>query len=505
MSRSRLEQLISGSRLEQLKPPTLVALPEKTKALLVRCMRVGLILCLIASIALGLCSAFSSQSHWFPLLDRNRTRSATSIFSTTGVDSEPPTNISHILFSIGSSVNTWRDRSRYAEAWWDRNTTRGYVWLDAKPENLTNVSAYYIPYRVSGNWTRFKYSHSQSAVRIARVVVDSFNLRLPNVRWFVMGDDDTVFFPHNLVSVLSRYDHNRMYYIGGNSESVEQDVMHAYDMAFGGGGFAISYPLAARLAELMDGCLERYYNMYGSDQRVWACVSETGVSLTQLGGFHQFDIRGDPYGVLAAHPLAPLLSLHHIDALAPIFPNQTHLDSIKSLVHAYRVDPPRILQQSVCYDRRRKWTVSISWGYTLQLYPTMVSALDLRRPLQTFKTWRSWADGPFTFNTRPVSSNPCERPITYFLEHVKDGKSGNTLTTYKRFGHKERECNRTDYHHAMAMQRIVVLSRKMDPQYWTKELAPRRQCSEIKNRASLRGGTMMIKIRRCRPSESITI
>lgn len=186
----------------------------------------------------------------------------------------------------------------------------------------------------------------------------------------------------------------------------------------------------------------------------------------------QFDIRGDPYGVLAAHPLAPLVSLHHLDALEPIFPNKTHLDSVKSLVHAYRVDPPRILQQSFCYDRRHKWSVSISWGYTIQLHPSMVSALDLQTPLRTFKTWRSWNDGPFTFNTRPVSSDPCKQPITYFLEHIKDGKNGNTLTTYKRFvAHREKKCNKARYAHAMAMQRIVVISKKMDPQYWTKVAA----------------------------------
>ncbi|XP_024176926.1 uncharacterized protein LOC112182643 [Rosa chinensis] len=494
---------MSPSRLEQLKAPNLVSLPEKTKRnLLVRCMRVGLILSLIASISLALSFAFSPQSNWFPILDRNRARTAVSaVFSTTTDDSELPTDISHILFGLGSSVDKWRDRCPYSETWWNSNTTRGYVWLDSKPEN--DVSAY-IPYRVSENWTQFRYVHSQSEVRMARIVVDSFNLRLQNVRWFVMGDDDTIFFPDNLVSVLSQYDHNQMYYIGGNSESVEQDVMHAYDMAFGGGGFAISYPLAARLAELMDGCLDRYFNMYGSDQRVWACMVEIGVPLTKLSGFHQFDIRGDPYGVLAAHPLAPLLSLHHIDALEPIFPDQTHLDSVKSLVHAYRVDPSRILQQSFCYDRRRQWTVSISWGYTIQLYPSMVSALELQTPLQTFKTWRSWTNGPFTFNTRPVSSNPCEQPITYFLEDVKDGNSGDTLTTYKRFvSDKGKKCKRADYAYAMAMQRIVVVSRKMDPQYWTK--APLRQCSEIENRESVSGETMLIRIRRCTPSESITI
>ncbi|KAL6128190.1 hypothetical protein ACLB2K_071546 [Fragaria x ananassa] len=378
------------SRMEELKEaPNLVALPEKNNGLLSRFMRVGLIFFLIASISLALCSAFSSQTtSWFPILAQNQTRTANPTF--TDNNTELPTNISHILFGLGSSVGTWRDRSR-----WPKH---------------------------GGTGTRheFKYTHSQSEVRIGRIVVDSFNLRLPDVRWFVMGDDDTVFFPDNLASVLSRYDHNKMYYIGGNSESVEQDVMHAYDMAFGGGGFAISYALAARLAELMDGCLDRYYNMYGSDQRV---------GLRERDRCAANEAEWVPP---AAHPLAPLLSLHHIDAVEPIFPNQSHLDAVKALIHAYRVDPPRILQQSLCYDRRRKWTVSISWGYTLQLYPSMVSALELKTPLQTFKTWRSWTDGPFTFNTRPVSSNPCEKPITYFLEHVKDGRSGNTLTTYKR-------------------------------------------------------------------------
>lgn len=102
-----------------------------------------------------------------------------------------------------------------------------------------------------------------------------------------MGDDDTVFFTQNLVTVLAKYDHRQMWYIGGNSESVEQDEMHGYGMAFGGGGFAISYPLAAELADMLDGCLDRYFHFYGSDQRVSACVREVGVPLTAEHGFHQ--------------------------------------------------------------------------------------------------------------------------------------------------------------------------------------------------------------------------
>lgn len=56
-----------------------------------------------------------------------------------------------------------------------------------------------------------------------------------------MGDDDTVFFTENLVTMLAKYDHNEIYYIGDNSESMEQNAALTYDMAFGGGGFSITY------------------------------------------------------------------------------------------------------------------------------------------------------------------------------------------------------------------------------------------------------------------------
>ncbi|KAF3433661.1 hypothetical protein FNV43_RR24764 [Rhamnella rubrinervis] len=483
-----------GPSHDLLKASNFISFPEKPSDILVLCMRVGLLLCLVSSILIALYSAFFTQSQWFVL--------PTPAHTTRDVSfGDPePTNISHILFGIGGSVWTWPKRRRYSEQWWVPNTTRGFVWFDSEPKNETGS----IPYRVSEDWTRFKYSSSQSAVRIARIVLESFKLGLPNVRWFVMGDDDTVFFTQNLVSVLARYDHNQMYYIGGNSESVEQDVMHAYDMAFGGGGFAVSYPLAALLVNKLDGCLDRYYTFYGSDQRIWACLSEIGVPLTKQDGFHQLDIRGNPYGLLAAHPLAPLVSLHHLDYLEPMFPNQTQLNSLNSLMKAYRVDPSRILQQCVCYDRKRKWSISISWGYTLQVYPYMVPVKDLQKPLQTFKTWRSWRNEPFTFNTRPVSSNLCERPVIYYLERVEEvGKSGG-LTIYKRYMVKEgKECDIEDYKRAKAVQRITVTSLKMDPENWRK--APHRQCCEIMDRGSVKNGNLRIRIRKCRARETVTI
>ena len=210
-----------------------------------------------------------------------------------------PTTLSHIVFGIGASAQTWDQRRGYAELWWRPDAMRGHVWLDEQPVSPW-PAATCPPYRVSANASRF--GNRASASRMARIVADSFlaiSADLSNtttagqddddegVRWFVMGDDDTVFFPDNLVAVLRKYDHEEMYYVGAPSESVEQNVMHSYGMAFGGGGFAVSRPAAAELARAMDGCLDRYSMFYGSDQRVQACLSELGVPLTREPGFHQ--------------------------------------------------------------------------------------------------------------------------------------------------------------------------------------------------------------------------
>ncbi|KAF4363493.1 hypothetical protein CsatB_009303 [Cannabis sativa] len=496
-----MKQNRHGPSQDPLKAHNFSWLPDRASELFALLMRIGLLVCLVASISLALHSAFwGSSSRRFALPDRT---TKFPDYSAQNDDVTGPTNISHVIFGIGASVHTWRERSRYSLQWWDPNATRGFVWLDAEPKPDVIKDTVSIPYRVSEDWTRFKYSSSRAAVRIARIVLENFRVGFPNARWFVMGDDDTVFFADNLVSVLGSYDHTQMYYIGGNSESVEQDAMHAYDMAFGGGGFAISRPLAARLAKILDGCLDRYYRFYGSDQRIWACLSELGVSLTRHRGFHQLDIKGNPYGLLAAHPLVPLVSLHHLDYLNPLFPGQTQIESVETLMKAYRVDPGRILQQCFCYDKKRKWSISISWGYTLQIYPFMLAASELQMPLQTFKTWRSSSDGPFTFNTRPVSDDPCQQPLVYFLERVEEvAESGTRSSFLLSLSKQAKKCRTEVYKRVMAIPKVVVTSMKMDKDYWNK--VPVRQCCEILDHASVKNGVMQIRIRKCRPKETIT-
>lgn len=182
----------------------------------------------------------------------------------------------------------------------------------------------------------------------------------------------------------------------------------------------------------------------------------------------QIDIRGDPYGLLAAHPLAPLVSLHHLDHVKSLFPNQTQLQSLTTLMKAYELDPSRTLQQCYCYNHKLKWSISVSWGYTVQVYPVLLTAKDLEKPLSTFKTFRTWSDGPFTFNTRPMSPNPCEQPVIFYLDSVEEVNANETISTYKKFmPDPAKICNR---HHAraVALESVIVTAPKMDPQEWQK-------------------------------------
>ncbi|RVW33775.1 hypothetical protein CK203_074901 [Vitis vinifera] len=49
------------------------------------------------------------------------------------------------------------------------------------------------------------------------------------------------------------------------------------------------------------------------------------------------------------------------------------------------VDPGRTLQQSICYDFSRNRSVSVAWGYSVQLYPSLVTTKSWKRPFRHFK------------------------------------------------------------------------------------------------------------------------
>lgn len=193
-----------------------------------------------------------------------------------------PLSLHGILFSIASSSSSLHRRVPYLRLWHRPiarlNTT--FLFLERPPPQTLPPSL--PPVIVPSGAASLAVGH-----RIARILKDAVALNVPGVCWYVFGDDDTLFFTGNLVRILSKYDHNKWYYIGSSSESYEQNEKFSFDMAYGGGGFAISAPLARVLARVLDSCLGRYRHLYGSDARIFACLAELGVSLTVEKGFHQ--------------------------------------------------------------------------------------------------------------------------------------------------------------------------------------------------------------------------
>ncbi|KAI3765540.1 hypothetical protein L2E82_15577 [Cichorium intybus] len=410
-----------------------------------------------------------------------------------------PTSLDHIVFGIASTANAWSKRKEYVNMWWNPDKMRGCVFMDN--DNFFDYDTTSPPICISNDTSMFQYTwHGglRSAIRVARVVSETVALNHSNVRWFVFGDDDTLFFPENLVKTLSKYDHNLWYYIGSNSESYVQNRHFSFSMAYGGAGFAISYPLAKVLATVLDSCLERYAHLYGSDGRISSCLAELGVALTNEPGFHQMDLTGDAFGLLMTHPMRPLVSLHHPERLDPIFPHMTQSNALRHLYEAAKVDPHRILQQTICYDRWYSWTISISWGYAVEVFGVHVLLPDVLRVPVTFQPWmetRAFRTF-FNFDMRQHHHEPCRRAVVFHLDKVYSTENGIT-SIYRIMEQQNCTFGMTS---PRRIQEIKVYSQKLNLDL--KQLqAPRRQCCDILPSSSKR--LMEINIRTCHKDELV--
>lgn len=164
--------------------------------------------------------------------------------------------------------------------------------------------------------------------------------------------------------------------------------------------------------------------------------------------------------------MAPLLSIHHLDLLEPIFPQMTRVEAVRHFLEPVKLDPSSIIQQSFCYDGLKSWTIAVSWGYAVQIYREIVSPRELERPTRTFLNWYPRADyTAYSFNTRPVPKNPCQKPFVYFMKMVKYHEASNlTVGFYTRRDIKHPFC-RWRSESPEKIQTVVVF-KKPDPRRW---------------------------------------
>lgn len=170
-------------------------------------------------------------------------------------------------------------------------------------------------------------------------------------------------------------------------------------------------------------------------------------------------MRGNLFGMLTAHPLSPLVSLHHLDAIEPLFPNMNQAQALAHFFKTVNVDSSRILQQTVCYDRFNSLTVSVAWGYAIQVYESNQLLPDLLSLQKTFTPWKRGAnvEAHFMFNTREFPKDVCKRPLVFFLESIASDKNV-VWSNYTR--HSDGNCLRVDA--IKNLKEVRVVSQKLE-------------------------------------------
>lgn len=180
----------------------------------------------------------------------------------------------------------------------------------------------------------------------------------------------------------------------------------------------------------------------------------------------QYDVYGNLFGLLAAHPVVPLVSMHHLDVVEPIFPNMTRLEALKRLKIPMELDSAGLMQQSICYDSAKKWTVSVSWGFAVQVFRSILSPREIEMPSRTFLNWYRRADyTAYAFNTRPVSRNVCQKPFVFYLSKARlDSLTNHTVSEYLRHRVPHPPC-RWKMPDPDDLARVEVF-KKPDPNLW---------------------------------------
>lgn len=184
----------------------------------------------------------------------------------------------------------------------------------------------------------------------------------------------------------------------------------------------------------------------------------------------QYDVYGNLLGLLGAHPVTPLVSLHHLDVVEPIFPRMTQVKALQHLTQSIQLDSASIMQQSICYDKKRYWSFSISWGYAVQILRGVISPRELEMPTRTFLNWYRKADyTAYAFNTRPVTKHPCQKPFVYYMGTSRYDRSRKQIIgIYYRNKSRPPYC-RWKMDSPEKIDSIVVLKRP-DPLRWQKVL-----------------------------------
>jgi hypothetical protein len=293
-------------------------------------------------------------------------------------------------------------------------------------KNNKNISKYLanegIPCRVQpSNVTRFeeRYLHLVHHAWTNRDKDDGY-VDIEKIKWFAVGDDDTVWFINNLLYTLQQYNSLNKIYLGDYSDRTASIHRHGSYYAYGGGGILFSQPLAIQFAKHVHKC-KQFLNMYGGDEMIGKCVTQVlNINLTRNSNFHQMDNGGDVTGLLESG-LDRLVTLHHMFYLWRPFPDE-HSNKLNDTIHllelAYKTFDEKFLKRYVRFNYKTNQTVLVTMGYTFSVFSRILSDEEL---IGIEKTW--CCTDMVERKTRPKDSNKA----TWYFGGVTRKMSGGVI------------------------------------------------------------------------------
>ena len=228
---------------------------------------------------------------------------------------------SHLIFGISTTINRLEASIPQLLRWLPKTNARLFVIvieaeahdgvkaIPANTQKKAELQAHMRDLHMDVTLVEPLKLHEKFSEKYFSLLKIMYDNRNENTQWISTIDDDT-FFPSipSLVSMLKKYDPQRLKYIGGVSEEWWA-VVHYGLMGFGGAGIFISIALAKVMTDEYDHC-KKATTANAGDIRIMECVYElTDIKLTNERDLHQIDIHGDLSGLFESGRMP--LSLHH--------------------------------------------------------------------------------------------------------------------------------------------------------------------------------------------------
>lgn len=131
-----------------------------------------------------------------------------------------------------------------------------------------------------------------------------------------------------------------------------------------------------------------------------------------------------------------------------------------------KLDSAGLMQQSICYDKSKRWTISVSWGFAVQVFRGVFSPREIEMPSRTFLNWYKRADyTAYAFNTRPVFRNQCQKPFVFYMSNARlNSLTNQTVSEYVRHRVPHPPC-KWKMADPTKLDRVEVY-KKPDPHLW---------------------------------------